>query len=90
MTQAHERRQGWGRPAAFEGHTPNNGGMTIVAHDGVTSTSCTTGSIRNTIETMMRLCHRHEGMDPVVDGRLGELWRKVNDLLNPGGRNLPW
>jgi len=40
------------------------------------------GSTRDTIETMMRLKHRHEGMDPAVDKRMADLRRKVCDELN--------
>jgi hypothetical protein len=32
---------------------------------------------------MMRLKHRHEGMDPAVDARMAALRKEVRTLLNP-------
>lgn len=41
------------------------------------------GSTVDTVRTMMRLRHRHEGMDPGVDGRMRDLRQEVINLLNP-------
>lgn len=40
------------------------------------------GTTQDTIETMMRLKHRHEGMDPAVDARMASLREEVRNLLN--------
>ncbi len=41
------------------------------------------GSTVDTVKTMMRLRHRHEGMDPAVDARMAALRDEVKNLLSP-------